>query len=304
MTVSAPAFALAAVGLWSTNALVAKYALADMTVAQTLALQFAGAVCVFAVFARRRGAMPLPWSARAIGVVGLVGTVALQYIAFATAPIATANLIAYSWPLLTAVLVVALGAACQPVRLIAASIAGFGGVALVIGGGPLVATPGILAAIASAACMASYSVAVSRTTDTPARLLLPSACIGFAGSAVWWIAAGHGGVAPIDAVAGLYLGLGPMGLGYVLWSRAMQGGSAGTLSTLGYATPVLSTVLLVVSGEHLSQTALIGAAVIVGACIVSQPTRSSEQHAPGISKPTPRRTPAKKNIRTHRHEPA
>lgn len=37
-----------------------------------------------------------------VGVVGLAGTIALQYLAFATAPLVAANATAYAWPLLVA----------------------------------------------------------------------------------------------------------------------------------------------------------------------------------------------------------
>jgi len=280
MILNPSVFALMAVTLWSTNALVAKYALFDMTVAQILTLQFAGAAVVFAVLAwrRRTGFVQLSLTAHTLGIVGLVGTVTFQYIAFATAPIAVANLISYAWPLLTAGLVVALGMTRKPIRSLLASALGFCGVLLLIGGGALPDTSqafvGLLAATASAVCMAVYSVLISRTTNDPARLLLPAAVIGAVGACIWWVAGDHGPVSLIDLAAGLYLGIGPMGLGYALWSRAMQHGTAGSLATLGYATPVFSTGLLIASGEHITEIALIGAAIIVIACVLARQVQS------------------------------
>lgn len=54
-----------------------------------------------------------------------------------------------------------------------------------------------------------------------------------------------------------------MGLGYVLWAYAMRFGAVGPLSMLGYATPALSTALLILSGERLTATAFMGGVVIV-----------------------------------------
>lgn len=38
-----------------------------------------------------------------VGVIGLTGTIFLQYLAFAAAPIVAANVLTYGWPLLAAV---------------------------------------------------------------------------------------------------------------------------------------------------------------------------------------------------------
>jgi len=38
----------------------------------------------------------------AVGFIGLVGTMVLQYIAFASMPVIEANLVAYTWPLMVA----------------------------------------------------------------------------------------------------------------------------------------------------------------------------------------------------------
>src|SRR3954466_15033646 len=92
-SMSALVFAAGAVALWSTNALVGKSLLASHPVSQVQFLQFSGAALVFAVI-RLASPSTLPEaapdasagakaSATAIGVglVGLVGTMVLQYIA-------------------------------------------------------------------------------------------------------------------------------------------------------------------------------------------------------------------------------
>ncbi|MDQ3252125.1 MAG: EamA/RhaT family transporter, partial [Actinomycetota bacterium] len=106
------AAAFAAVALWSTNALAAKLALAEFGVVQVLALQFGGATVTLAALrvarsARTGGAdetvqrpslrLPYVLGGMAVGVVGLTGTISLQYLAFATAPIVEANVLAYGW---------------------------------------------------------------------------------------------------------------------------------------------------------------------------------------------------------------
>jgi drug/metabolite transporter (DMT)-like permease len=44
------------------------------------------------------------------------------------------------------------------------------------------------------------------------------------------------------------IGIGPLGLSFVLWDRAMRAGNASTIGSLSYLTPVLSTLALAVAG--------------------------------------------------------
>ena len=73
----------------------------------------------------------------------------------------------------------------------------------------------------------------------------------------------------------LALGLGPMGTAFYLWDVAMKRGDPRVIGVLAYATPVLSTALLLVVTSRLLTVALAGAtALIVGAAVlaVTSPT--------------------------------
>ncbi|MBZ9867771.1 DMT family transporter [Mesorhizobium sp. CA15] len=320
---AALAFALGAVALWATNALVGKTLLAVYPVSQVQFLQFCGATIVFALIrlfpsplvgeggraklGRMRGAgriadagVPsntphpsrrfapihlLPQGEKGnaalaylVGFLGLVGTMVLQYIGFASAPVIEANLVAYTWPLMTAAAVILLGRPRRPVLLGLAAALGFVGVALVISGGRAHfwsngawfeggSLVGYLAAFGSALCMAFYSFAVGRLAVSPERLLLPSALIGVALTFAWCL---HDGVVrPSGAhlLLGLYLGAGPMGLGYYFWSRAAKLDHGGRIAVVAYLTPIASTFLLTLSGESLSMTAVAGAVLVIGSCL-------------------------------------
>ena len=314
---AALAFALGAVALWATNALVGKTLLAAYPVSQVQFLQFCGAALVFALIrlfpsplvgeggraelGRMRGAgriadagvssnTPHPsrrfapihllpqrekgrFFAYAVGFLGLVGTMVLQYIGFALMPVIEANLVAYTWPLMTAAAVIVLGRPRRPLLLGLAAALGFVGVALVISGGRAQAwfeggsLFGYLAAFGSALCMAFYSLAVGRLAVSPERLLLPSALIGVALTFAWCL---HDGVVrPSGAhlLLGLYLGAGPMGLGYYFWSRAAKLDHGGRIAVVAYLTPIASTFLLTLSGESLSMTAVAGAVLVIGSCL-------------------------------------
>ncbi|TIX24887.1 DMT family transporter [Mesorhizobium sp.] len=289
-SISALAFAAGAVALWSTNALVGKSLLASHPVSQVQFLQFTGAALVFVairLMSRERvapvtaGAALIPL---AVGFIGLVGTMVLQYIAFASMPVIEANLMAYTWPLMVAAAVIALENPRRPALLGLAAVVGFIGVALVISGGrnqswlqgDLV---GYLAAFGSALCMAFYSIMVGRVATSPDRLLLPSSLIGVALTFLW--CARDGGAWPpvgSDLVLGLYLGAGPMGLGYYFWSRALKLESSGKIAVVAYLTPITSTLLLTLSGERLTMTAIAGAVLVIGSCVAVGVERSEAEN--------------------------
>jgi drug/metabolite transporter (DMT)-like permease len=282
---AALAFAAGAVALWSTNALVGKSLLEDHPVSLVQFLQFTGAALVFAVIRLMDRASPSPLlpqgeqarpannlAAIAIGFIGLVGTMVLQYIAFAAMPVIEANLVAYTWPLMVAAAIIVLDSPRRPVLLGITAALGFLGVALVISGGREQSwfqgnLAGYLAAFGSALCMAFYSIAVGRLATPPDRFLLPSALAGVALTFAWCL---HDGVAwpvGIYLVAGLYLGAGPMGLGYYFWSRALKLDRGGKVAVAAYLTPIASTLLLALSGETLTTTAIAGAVLVIGSCI-------------------------------------
>ncbi|ETA72263.1 MULTISPECIES: DMT family transporter [Mesorhizobium] len=287
-SISALVFAAGAVALWSTNALVGKSLLATHPVSQVQFLQFAGAALVFALirFMSREAAPSVApraaAAALAVGIIGLVGTMMLQYIAFASMPVIEANLVAYTWPLMVAAAVIAFDNPRRPALLGLAAVLGFVGVALVISGGrennwfqgDLV---GYFAAFGSALCMAFYSVMVGRLATSPDRLLLPSSLVGVALALLWSAGEGVAWPAGMDLALGLYLGAGPMGLGYYFWSRALKLEGSGKVAVVAYLTPIASTLLLTLSGEQLTTTAIAGAVLVIGSCIAVGLERSEAQ---------------------------
>lgn len=316
--------AVSAVALWSTNAYAADLALAQMGLSWLLLVQFctaaAALLAVRALLRRRRpaaagcagepcvddratGVGRLDRGAILIGVVGLTGTMVLQYVAFATAPIVAANVLSYAWPLLAAVWLAATRRSRHAMVSAALSVLGFVGIALIFAspgrsaGGAAddgAASWGYLAALGSAACMAIYTLGASRRPATEATtLLIPATIIGTAAVAVLTLVSNAPGPTGSGVLAAVYLGLGPMAAGYALWSRAMSGGGAERLSPLGYATPLLSTLLLLGTGAPATSTALLGiglvlicsVGVVAHARFGRSPARSVAQR--GTARPTP-----------------
>ncbi|CAN5879413.1 DMT family transporter [soil metagenome] len=287
--VSAAFFAIL---FWSTNALAAKFALAELGVVQVLALQFGGATATLATLrvlraaradakkANRSGEV-VKWSSLRsshildgvlVGVVGLTATIFLQYLAFATAPIVEANVVAYGWPLFAALWAALAYRSRQTLAGVPLAIIGFVGVALILSSGGSIGsadggTAGYVAALASAVCMAFFTVMSGRSPYPVSTFLLPATAFGMVfalvlcvtGFAPWlWSSVSVGAW-----VASVYAGVGPMAGGFWLWSVAMSGGGAKRLAPLGYATPLLSTVLLLLFGETFTSTTLFGALLVL-----------------------------------------
>lgn len=276
-TLAAPA-ALGAIVVWSTNALAAGAALDRLTLLQVLALQFGAAALVFwiargasaAAKDRRPGDRSrLTTRSATVAVVGLTGTIALQYLAFATAPLVAANAVAYAWPLMVAAWA-ALAADRHGSRSsLALALVGFAGVVLIFaqrGGGSGAANLPLLgyaAALGSALAMAWYTLAVGKIAARRTDLLLAAT---LAGAAITIPAALAQGApwSPLPAILlGLYTGLGPMAAGYALWTHAMSHPSGARLAPIAYGTPLLSTLVLLASGERLPALGLLGCALII-----------------------------------------
>ena len=193
----------------------------------------------------------VPASTLLLGVGGLFGFHFLLFLALRLAPPVEANLVNYLWPLLIVLLspVLLRGMALSP-RHVAAALLGFAGAALAIGAAPATldgsAVLGFALAGGSAAVWACYSLLVRRVPP------FSSWAIGGFALASGLLALGchvlfepRAAFLPGDGVRLALLGLGPMGAAFYLWDIAMKRGDPRVVGVLAYATPVLSTLLLI-----------------------------------------------------------
>lgn len=247
-----------ALALWAFLALLSRLA-AGLPPLQLTAMGFAAgsALGLTVVAARGRGhglaLLRQPALAWAHGVGGLFGFHALYFAALALAPPVEANLLNYLWPLLVVLLSAPiLGLPLGPRRLAGVAM-GFAGCALLVGPGasfPPGAALGFLCAAGSALVWALYSVTSRRMAAVPTE-----AVAGFCLTTAALSGLAHllfeATVAPDwrQWLAVLLLGAGPVGAAFFLWDIGMKRGDPRLLGTLGYATPVASTLLLVAAGE-------------------------------------------------------
>lgn len=224
----------------------------------------------------------VPASTLLLGVAGLFGFHFLLFLALRLAPPVEANLVNYLWPLLIVLLSpVLLRGVELRWRHVVAALTGFAGAALAIGSAPAALDARSLAGFGLAACSAltwaCYSLLVRRVAPFSswaiggfalASGLLALACHALFEPAATW----RGG----DSGRLLLLGLGPMGAAFYLWDIAMKRGDPRVVGVLAYATPVLSTVLLLaITGRTAGPALAIAVGLVVAAALMAMvPSRS------------------------------
>ncbi|KZE33935.1 permease [Crenobacter luteus] len=197
----------------------------------------------------------VPAGTLAVGLYGLFGYHFLLFFAFRHAPAMEANLLNYLWPLLIVLLAPLLVPGTMLTRRhIVGGLLGFVGAGLIVSGGRLAfdsaSAFGYGLAIAAALVWSTYSLLTKRLPPFPTGAVggfcLLSGLLSLACHALFEPA-----VAPSAGqwASLVGLGVGPMGGAFFLWDRAMKDGDPRQIGALSYTTPMLSTLLLVASGE-------------------------------------------------------
>jgi drug/metabolite transporter (DMT)-like permease len=227
------------------------------------------------------GALPGAWRWREwrvpprtllLGIGGLFGFHFLLFLALRLAPPVEANLVNYLWPLLIVLLTpVLLPGWHLTMRHVVAALVGFAGAALAIGAAPSTMAPraalGFSLAAGSALVWSCYSLLVRRVPPFSSWAIggfaLASGLLALVCHALFEPATT---LASSDVAKIVALGLGPMGTAFYLWDVAMKRGDPRVVGVLAYATPVLSTALLIaITGRPLTVALLVATALIVGA---------------------------------------
>ena len=278
----AMAAGLGAITLWGALATLSVVA-GPIPPFQLVAMTFAVGASIGIVRARRRGMAwraLVSWPPRvwALGIGGLFGYHALYFAALQLAPPAEANLVNYLWPLLIVLLSAPLAGERLGWTHLLGAFLGFAGVALLAAsrgvsfGGQYALGYGL--ALGCAFAWSSYSVLSRRFGETPtdaiaafcaASALLSLVCHLLFERTVW-------PATSLAWLAILALGLGPAGAAFYLWDHAVKRGDIRALGALSYATPILSTALLILCGLAEPTSALLIAALLVtiGAVLASR----------------------------------
>ncbi len=273
---------LAAICLWGSLAALSVLA-GPVPPFQMVAMTFAVGASIGIIRARSRGvgwAGLVRWPAKVwlLGIGGLFGYHALYFGALQLAPPAEANLVNYLWPLLIVLLSAPLAGERLGWTHLAGAALGFAGVALLAFGRGLAFADdhalGYALALGCAFTWALYSVLSRRFGDTPtdaiagfcaASAILSLLCHLLFERTVW-------PATPLAWLAVLALGLGPTGSAFYFWDHAVKRGDIRALGALSYATPILSTAILIACGLAEPTGALLLAALLVtvGAVLASR----------------------------------
>jgi drug/metabolite transporter (DMT)-like permease len=206
----------------------------------------------------------------ALGIGGLFGYHACYFAALSLAPPVEANLINYLWPLLIVLFAGLLPRERLTPWHLAGAAAGLAGCALLIGIDAAQVKPqflpGYAAAAAAAVIWATYSVLSRRfgqvPTDAVGAFCGATALLALLAHLLFETTYWPRGP---EWLAVLGLGLGPVGSAFFLWDVGMKRGDIKALGALSYATPLLSTLLLIAFGRAaLSGRVALACLLIVG----------------------------------------
>ena len=262
-----------AVAMWALLALLADSA-GDIPAFQMTAMTFGiAALCGTASWAFRpqaAKALKQPLVAWFVGVTGLFGYHFVYFTALNNAPAVDASLIAYLWPLF-----IVLGSALMPGEKlkwhhVAGALLGLSGAALIVTkGGAVNFDPrfafGYSMALLCALIWATYSLLSRRLSQVPtdavtgfcaATAVLALICHLSFETTVWpqssaqWIAV-------------VLLGLFPVGAAFFAWDYGVKRGNIQILGAASYASPLLSTIVLVIAGKAALTLTLVLACTLI-----------------------------------------
>jgi len=248
---------------------------------QTTAIVFSIATIVGALFALARGRLHClrPSAASlALGVYGLFGYHALYFAALRLAPPAEAHLISSLWALFTVLFSGLLPGAGLRARHVLAAVLGMAAAAILVWdqlGAVQSADTRVLGFVLAFGCAlvwSTYSVASRLLAAVPTESIAVS-CLATAVLALLCSLALEPWVWPADrlswaAIVGL--GVGPVGAAFFLWDVGMKKGDVPVLGVLSYASPIISTGLLVALGYAAAGWALaIACLMMVVAAVIA-----------------------------------
>jgi drug/metabolite transporter (DMT)-like permease len=188
----------------------------------------------------------VPFKTLVFVAVGLMGNNAFYLAAIARIGPAEANVVHYLWPVFLVVLASIMHRRSPSIRQTLGIACGFVGVTIALSpqmGGDLDVI-GVLLGACGALTFAVYSVGRS-LAKVEADIVGPSLGLAGAGAlaahfileAVYWPTVGQW-------LAIIFMGIGPFTVANTLWDKATRAGSAATISSLAFLTPLVAMALL------------------------------------------------------------
>ena len=219
----------------------------------------------------------VPWKALAIGVYGLLGFHLALFAALQLAPAVQANLLNYLWPLLLVLLAPLFLKSKLKLNHVIAGVIGFLGAAVaILSAGGDGAKPeyllGYICGVAAAVIWATYSLMSSKLGSLSSYSVGSYAFVsGVLAIGLHVLFEDPVQLHASDLLLLVIMGLGPLGGAFYLWDYALKHGNPQRAGMISFATPVLSTsLLLITSGQALTLEIFIAAALIVLAAAIGR----------------------------------
>jgi len=263
---------LTAILMWSLLA-VLTVATGKIPAFQLAAMTFAigGLVGLLTWIGRREATVSLrqPLAVWAVGIGGLFGYHALYFLALRFAPPAEAGLLNYLWPLLIVLFSSLLPGERLAAHHVIGALLGLVGTVLLFAGKTSALAPGqlpgLFAAFVAAFVWAIYSV-LSRRLKAVSTDIVVGFCLATAALAALVHATVETTVwpaTPLQWLAMIALGVGPVGAAFYAWDIGMKRGDIRVLGAASYATPLLSTSFLIAAGFAEAGANLAVAAILI-----------------------------------------
>lgn len=265
---SGPALILAAAVVWGTAGAVQELAVPSASPVAVGAVRcLLGGVLLAVLAGPRLRTVTRAAGACAVAVLAMVAFQAGYLTAIRTTGVAVGTLVAIgSAPVFAGALDAARGRRPDRGWAVATAVS-VTGLALVVAPGSTAVEPsGLVAALVAGIGYAGYVQASARLADrVPPTAAL--AVVFLTAGAVLALAPGGRAVGSLDlpAVAGhLWLGLGTIGLGYLVFLAGLRRSDAPTATTLTLAEPLTATILAVaLVGERLTAVGVVGVALLL-----------------------------------------
>lgn len=291
-TGKATVIGLVAIGLWAGLAL-STVAAGNIPPFELLALSFGTAFIsglgALAIQGRQvLSRLRQPLAAWSLAFIAIFLYHALYFFALSAVPPARASLIAYLWPLLIVLFSARVpGGDRLRVQHLAGAVLGFAGAAVMFMDRQAEAAHvtnilGYLAAFGCAVIWSGYSVLNRRFAHVPSDMLIGvCGAVALAGGCAHLLFEQSVAPTPFQWLAVLFLGTGPTGLAFLAWDYATKHGNMPLLGALSYLAPLMSTALLVVSGQAKASIFLgLSAALIVGGAVLASYRRGADPGTP------------------------
>ena len=215
-----------------------------------------------------------------LGIAGLFGYHALYFTALDHAPPVEASLICFLWPLLIVLLSASLpGERLHWTHLLGGAFGLAGATLLVLqkaeGAVAFDAqyVVGYLAALGCAFTWSIYSVTSRRFGHAPTDLVGAFCGATALLGVIAHMLVGETTVWPADAwewAAIVALGLGPVGVAFFVWDYGVKHGDIKALGACSYASPLLSTLLLILAGKaEATMTVILACLMIIAGAVIA-----------------------------------